>query len=188
MSAPWEEFPLAGDDAVTPEAEVAGAAQSALDAADGSVAPPVQASPEPFGMTWQMDPQTGRLARAGGTPITVSGVGALAAWAVTTLCTRRGAWPLFSAAYGVDGLTELTGRVVTGEDLAEVADWIREALTVHDRISDVEDVRVSVGRLSALFGVAAADDAAAVFIENFTIVTDEGERLPVGGITIPGSN
>lgn len=188
--AAWEEFPLAGDDGVSPEDEVGGAAQSALDAADDV---PVAAvpSPVPFGMTWLFDPMTRRFARAGGAPVVVTGQSALVVWATTTLCTRKGVWPIFSGDYGVEGLTEMVGKVVGPEDVSEAEDWIRDALTVHDRISDVVDVVVRVGRLSTLGvvpGIVDAADAQAVFVERFTIVTDEGDRIPVGGITITGSS
>jgi uncharacterized protein DUF2634 len=168
--------PADDDDEVTPDDDIEAAAASALAAAEG-LDDAADDAPEPYGMTWQFDPRTGRFVRHGGAPAVVTGRDSLIVWAMTALHTRAYAHPAVDGGFGVEGLNESVGKVATAEHEADLEEAIHEALMQHDRVSDVTDIRVSIERDDA-------DGSGLIYIENFTMVTDEGEHVAVGGFTL----
>lgn len=189
-------------------------AQDQLDAAVASVleqfpATPVGAAPVPFGRTPLFDFETGRMVRRGGVatgatggelfpdpglfpgpdlypgagaatlvspgaPVWVTGHDALTQWVLLTIYTARFAHRVFTDAAGMELPDSIIGEVV-GIDAA-VADWgvrLEEALTTHDRISSVENYEASYD-----------GDAGIVYVTNFDVVTDEGETISFGPLSV----
>jgi hypothetical protein len=156
---------------VSPEDDAAAAALGALDATD--VALIEAAEPEPFGRTWVFDHPRRRMLRSGGAPVEVRGVDALRVWAEMALQVARNRFPIFPANYGFDRFDGAIGKVSPVEEVADFEERMREALTVHDRVTDVVDVVVSLDPREGVF-----------LVERWAIVTDEGDRIEGGPLSV----
>lgn len=158
---------------VSPEEDLDAAAAAATE--DPFEAEAVEDAPEPYGRSWEFDFEAGRFKRYGGAPAEVYAERSLAMWCLMALHTAVDAHDIFSPEFGTDRPLEPIGS--TGADAEEaVGDWeakIREALTVHDRITDVQDFD------------ADYDPAVGVLtISSFTVVTDEDERVRFGALQL----
>ncbi len=178
------EFPPEGFEMIPPEEADPEAETAALDAAEASALPePDEAllpedPVEPLGRTWLFNFETGRFVRSGQAPAGVSGVGALKVWILMAIHTARGAHAVFTDAFGIEDPNLMIGAVDGASLVDEYGAQIREALLVHDRISDVEE-----------YVAEYYPDQGVMYIENLTILTDEEETLRFEGVpvtTIPG--
>lgn len=92
------------------------------------------------GRGWAFDFSTGSFRRQGASPARVSGDDQIKAWIEKTIYTARFTHPVYSDQYGTEGLNDLIGR----NDPATkplISSAIRDALLVHDQISEVGDFR-----------------------------------------------
>lgn len=165
------------DEEFTPEEDLDAAEAAALE--DPFVVDEVGDAAVPYGRSWAFDFQARRMIRRGGSPAEVRGEAALHVWMLTCIHTQVGAHPILPDDFGVERPRYPVGEVDARE---AVTDWevkLREALTVHDRISDVTDFE------------ATYDPAEGVlYIQDFAVVTDEGDRLRFGPLTlatVPGT-
>lgn len=168
---PLADFPLvpAGEE-VTPELDLAAAAASALDAQDAAVLP--DAAPIPFGRTPLFDFETGRMVRAGGDPVWVTGLAAVEQWCLMAAHSARYAHSVFTAAFGMEEPDSPIGEVtLIAEETSDWGERLAEALLVHDRVIAVDAVELR-----------AEDDA--LYIDGFEVVTDEEDRLAIGPLTV----
>jgi hypothetical protein len=170
MAAPFTVIP--SDDGLTVderlEAALAGAAPS--DTPD---------EPRPFGRGWALDWDTGELIAHGSSPARVYGLDNLQAWIEKTLRTARFAHVIYSDEYGVDEPWQDFGSQITPQLQARVEDKTRAALTVHDRISQVDNFdfeRVEgTGILLASFRVLVDGD------DDEEPISFELAEIPLGG-------
>lgn len=121
--------------------------------------------PTTIGRGWAFDFAKGQFVRHGAAPAEVREVDSLKVWIEKTLYTARYAHPIYSGLYGTEGLFDL----ISGPDnpglYRMLQGTIRDALLVHDRISDVVDFR---------FG--RADEYVEVY---FRVVLDNGSQIDV---------
>lgn len=160
---------IPADDAT---ADLDAAEASALEASD--VLFPAEDPPEPFGRTPKFDFEAGRMVKAGGEPIWVTGLDALEQWCLMAIYSARYAHAVFTDEFGMEEPDSPLGLAEEAA-LVEVTDWgarMTEALLVHDRIAAVED-----------FSARIEDDV--IYIDRFDVVTDEDERLRIGGLAVP---
>jgi hypothetical protein len=129
----------------------------------------VQEQPPPIGRSWSFDFPRQRFRDAFGAhaPLTTNGVATLVQWAEKCLQTTRGAHPIHPPGYGLRDRTALIGHTVNGAPVAELESRIREALTFHPRIADIDDFAYDFDTV--------ADEYIAV---SFTLVLDDDTRLP----------
>jgi hypothetical protein len=158
---------------LTPEADLEAAEASALAGVDPlSEAEP----PEPFGRTPLFNFLEGRYVRAGGSPVFVTGHEALKQWCLMAIYTARFAHPgIFSDEFGMEEPDSVLGEAAEAQEA--VSDWgerMREALLVHERIVDVQ-----------AFEATFDEDEGVVYVNMFTVVTDEEDEVPVGGLAVP---
>lgn len=186
-------------------------AQELLDAAVDSVLEDdlaLEAEDEvtvPFGRTVAFNWETGRFQKRGGTagalgglypaedlypdedlypeggtpvstgrPIWVTGTETLKQWIQMALHSARFAHSVFSDSFGMELPDSILGTVdvASGDAVADWSERMTEALLVHERILGVED-------FSARF-----DEAAGImYIDNFTVVTDD-EDIEIDLITV----
>lgn len=164
--------PLDDDDIVSPEADVAQAAASAIDAGVGPSIAPV-AGPSRAGMTWLFDFERGRFVRHGGRPAEVRGQQALVQRVLLAVHTARFAYDLLPNDFGFDRLDDIVGTVANEEALSDFERRLRECVQSVPGCSDVVDFAAHVDTQQGVFSV-----------DKFTIITDTGERLPVGPVTV----
>lgn len=135
-----------------------------LDAALAGVAPGEETETRlPFGRGWAFDFEQGKFVAHGTSPAAVSGYAQLATWIEKTLRTARFAHAIYSDDYGVDDPWQGIGFAYTPGLAAKLARSITDALTVHDRISNVTDFVFDGGGTSTLF-------------ISFRVVTDEDDE------------
>lgn len=158
-----ELLPADGPD-ILPDDELA-AALEARDAAQ------VAGTPLPFGRGWAFDFQRGDLMMHGASPARVSGIDQLKVWAEKALRTSRFAHPIYGDSFGIDDV-DLIGRPLSSDLVGAYELAVTQALTAHDRISDVKD-----------FSYTANGEVLEV---NFTIVVDEGDEFAVDAALVTG--
>ena len=127
-----------------------------VDAAEASaLADEEEIQPEddlvPFGMTWAFNFETGRFQNDGGDAAKVYGEDALMQWCLMAVNSTRFTHDVFSEAFGIENLDDIIGALMASEMADEFEARLRDALLVHDRIVDIEDVEVTFD--------PAADDA-----------------------------
>lgn len=207
MAGTVDDFPLLPTD----DLEVS--ADAALDAAVASAleqfpTPAQGTAPVPFGRTPLFDFGTGRFVRRGGVvvgqhgalypspslfpsptlfpsaggqdvvlgaaPAMVEGHEALAQWVMMTIHSARFAHAVFTDGFGMELPDSILGEVA---DIAEkVSDWgqrLREAVLRHDRVTGLEN-----------FSATYDEDNGIVYVNNFEVVTDEGDRLSFGPLEV----
>ena len=124
----------------------------------------------PFGSSWQFDFETGLFVREGSGAQRAYGEAAIAMWCMMALSSTRFAHDVFSEAFGTESTDDLLGQAMTGEIASEYEARMRDALLVHDRIVAVEDFMVEFDPASDTLEIS-----------NFTVVTDEEERMSIDG-------
>jgi hypothetical protein len=126
----------------------------------------------PIGLSWSFDFAHGRFLGYGHGPLETHGDTSLIMWCETALRTARGAHPIFPPGYGLLNPSEFYGQDVMGAELGGMEEKVRDCLTFHPRILDIEDFEYE----------ATEDDDAVQFA--FTIVRDDDSRVPVEA-TVP---
>lgn len=129
----------------------------------------------PLGMSWVFDFEAGRFMQGGQGPLRAYGEDALVQWCLMAMNSTRFAHAVFSEAFGVESVEDLIGAVMASEIAGEFEARLRDALLVHDRIVDVADFAVTYDGASDTF-----------FVDSFTVVTDEEERVAVTETTLQG--
>lgn len=165
--------PVDDDDIVTPEADVAQAAASALSA--GSAAPSLAAvaTTEPTGYTWLFDYDLRRFVKHGGRPAEVRGQLALIQRVMLAIHTARFRYDALPNDFGFDRFDDLVGTVGYEEALSDFERRLTECVQSVPGCSDVQE-----------FAAHADTVGGAYVIDTFTIITDTGEVLPVGPVTV----
>jgi Protein of unknown function (DUF2634) len=146
------------------------AVASALTDAD---TPPDEEEAIPFGMSWAFNFETGRFVREGSGATRTYGVDTLEQWCLMAMNSTRFAHDVFSEAFGVESLDDIIGTVMASELAAEFEARLRDALLVHDRVVAIEDFAVDY---------QPAEDA--LYVQAFTVVTDEEDRVSVSGTVL----
>lgn len=163
-------FPL------VPTEEGLSAEQDLEAAAASALAPPeaeAEAIPAPYGRSWSFDFVERHMVRRGGSPAEVEGVGALIQWCLMAVYSVRYAHAVFSDNFGIEQPYDLIGLADPTPYVLDFERRLRAALTVHDRIVDVQNYK------------ARYDPAQGVLtIEHFEVVTDEEQVIPLGGLAL----
>lgn len=123
---------LPSDDETTPDQRLEAALSGLTPTAD----PDTQI---PFGRGWDYDFVNNTFLQRNHTPAEVSGTAQLRVWIEKTLRTARFAHPIYDEQYGVDGLWEAFGHNFNPGLIGRLEQHTREALLVHDRITQVTD-------------------------------------------------
>src|SRR4051794_26346143 len=128
----------------------------------------VEEEPPPIGRSWAFDFVSGRFRSGPGgrSPLATNGTATLVVWAEKCLRTVAGSHPIHPPGYGVRDRTSLLGRAISGAPVAELEQRIREALTFHPRIADIEDF---------VFDYDSADEWVNV---TFSLVLDDDTVVP----------
>jgi hypothetical protein len=150
----------ADDEGLSAEDDLAAAEASALEEEPPEGVPdPV----EPFGRTWSFDYALGRFQRDGLAPREVRGRDALAEWCYAAMQTAQLTHPIFSANFGMERPDSVIGEAA--DVMEETTDWaarLEDALTVHDRVTSVEN-----------FDGDYDPDAGVVRVRQLDVLTDE---------------
>jgi hypothetical protein len=123
----------------------------------------------PIGLSWAFDFGENRFISGVGSgrgPLQTHGLATLITWAEKCLRTARGAHPIHPPGYGLVRPNDLWGKPVTGAPVAEMEARIRDALTFHPRITDVEDFEFDFDPNDEWVNVA------------FTMIVDEEVLVP----------
>lgn len=133
----------------------------------------VEEEPPPIGRSWSFDFTTGRFRSGvnGRAPLATNGTTTLIVWAEKCLRTVSGAHPIHPPGYGVRDRTSLLGQTVSGAPVAELEQRIREALTFHPRIVDIEDFEFDYDPLDEWVNVT------------FSMVLDDDTVVPLPDLT-----
>lgn len=157
-------------------------ADEALDAAEASVlddpltAAAAEAPVIPFGRTAPFDYAKGRFVRLGDGAIPwVSGDAALREWTYAALQTGRGGCPLFDDNFGFERPNDFLGAVDPTEQMATLEDRLRDCVTIHDRVQDLDDYEAEHDPRSGV-----------IEIEDLSIITDEAEGVGLGNFAATG--
>lgn len=144
-----------GDDTTTPDER--------LQAAVTAIANPDPDVPAPYGRGWAFDFARNDFAMQGQAPAGISGVEQLVVWAEKALRTHRSTHPIYSDDFGHEDPFEPIGRQVDSGLLGAWAQRTKDALKVHDRVTDVTDFTFDSDPLSTTISVS------------FSVVTDDEE-------------
>lgn len=167
---------LPQDDPVSPEDDLKAAVDSALDESEAD--PPEEQPPIPFGVSWAFDwtANPPRFKRHGGAPAEVRGLDALREWLEMSRRVARGAHPVFSPDFGMDGPEDWMSEVDVVEAASDygaklVDAWVN---STHERVVAVED-----------FDAHFEDDAETIFIDSLNVYTDNDQRIGLGDTPAP---
>lgn len=127
----------------------------------------VEEPPPPIGRSWAYDFGTRQFVTKGHGPLATQGISTLTGWIEKCLRTARGAHPIHPPGYGMVNPTELMGVLTEGAPVAELEARIRDALTFHDRIADIEDFD---------WNLDPDDEWVSI---SFSVLLDDDSRLPV---------
>ena len=163
---------LPADDILTPDAELDEALGIIDDDGAISLVSDEDPQPQPFGRGWAFDFYKRQFIRGGSAPLEVSGYDQLRVWIEKTLQTARLAHPIYSDEYGVDNPWEPIGQPFSPGVAGRMERGIKEALKVHDRITDITDMTFD--------GSPTMNE----LYVSFTVVTDDEElrvaTIPIG--------
>lgn len=128
----------------------------------------IEEEPPPIGRSWSFDFTRSmfRQSQQSHSPLTTNGVATLVQWAEKCLHTARGAHPIHPPGYGMRDPHSLIGQTIDGAPIAELEARIREALTFHPRIADIQDFA---------YDFDPSDEVVSV---GFTMVLDDSTLLP----------
>lgn len=105
----------------------------------------LDAPPHPLGRSMVIDFANGGLVRQGRSPMTVRGESNLQAWIEKCLRTHQGAHPIHPPGYGVETpIGDFLGTSIEDLDTGDLEDVVREALTFHPAIVDIENFEVGI--------------------------------------------
>jgi len=164
----------ADDDEINPSAE--------LDAIESSLSDPtlfgddlaqddvvVETQPQVYslGRSWQFDFNARRFVRGRArSPLPITGVAQLRQWIEKTLYTERGALPIHSDDYGLEGADALIGQPFTSGASALLRIRVEEAMLFHPKIIGVENFDAQVSH----------DDDETIMV-SFTVQLDNGDLV-----------
>lgn len=128
----------------------------------------IEEEPPPIGRSWSFNfPRQQFLTGLGGhSPLQTNGVATLVQWAEKCLRTARGAHPIHPPGYGLQNPHALIAQTIDGAPVAELEAQIREALTFHPRISDIDDFDYDFDETDEWVSI------------EFTMILDDDTRLP----------
>lgn len=173
-SADLELLPANQAEVIDADEQLDAAEASALD--DPLTTETTEAPPIPFGRTAPFDYATGRFVRLGDGAIPwVSGKAALREWIYAALQTGRGGCPLYDDSFGFERPNDFLGSVDPTEQMATLEDRLRDCVTVHDRIEEIDDYEADYNPKTGV-----------IEIEDLTIITDEAEAVVVGNFDATG--
>lgn len=134
----------------------------------------VEEEPPPIGRSWAFDFVSGRFqsGATGKAPLATNGVATLIVWAEKCLRTVAGAHPIHPPGYGVRERSAVLGRAVAGAPVGELEQRIREALTFHPRIVDIEDFEFDFDPLDEWVNVT------------FSLVLDDDTVVPLNDLAM----
>ncbi len=101
---------------------------------------------------------------SGGVQATV-GLTTLRYWVEKCLNTPKGAFPIHDDDYGLEGMDEIIGRQFDAGTVANLGQWVTDALLYHPNISRVVGFQ------------AAQDPSDETLFVSFTVVTDQGDTV-----------
>lgn len=165
--------PLDDDDIVSPEADLAQAADSAIAASAPSPTIVAVAPPGPVGMTWLFDHTQRRMIRYGGRPAEVRGQQALIQRVQLALHTARFRYPVIPKDQGFDRLNDIVGTVANEEALADFERRLRECVAAVPGCADIANFSASIDSRQGVFSV-----------DRFDIITDSGDSVPLGPVSV----
>jgi hypothetical protein len=149
------------------------AALDDLDLLDADELIATEVAPDPVGRSWVFDFQAKVFQLGNGRgPLETRGQDTLNAWIEKTLRTAKGAHPIYPSDYGMSGPQDFYGRTLTSADYAVLEARIREALTFHPRITDIDEF------------TAAQDPSDDVLFVSFTVILDDGEQAVVSDLAL----
>lgn len=161
-------------ESISADADLAAAVEARLE--NPFELPEVRNVREPFGRTVAFDWENGRMKRQGVSPMWVTGHAALREWVMMVLHSAWLAHAVFTDEFGMESPEGGVGEGSLYDIEAAISDFgenLERALLVHDRIATFEDFRAEW-----------LEDDGIIHIINFTIVTDEEERLRFQGIDV----
>jgi hypothetical protein len=164
-------FPLIpSEEGLTADQDVEAAAAAALAPAEEAA----EEAPIPYGRSWAFDFVNRRMVRRGDAPARVQDTDALIQWCLMAIYSVRYAHAVFSDNFGIEQPYDLLGLADPTPFVLDFENRLRAALTVHDRIVDIQNYE------------AEYDPAQGVLtIKHFDVVTDEeGVVIPVGGVAL----
>lgn len=136
----------------------------------------VEEDPPPLGRSWAYDFHKRQF--LGGPvshgPLTIRGISTLEQWIEKCLITARGAHPIYSDNFGIDLPADLFGgtTVLFPRDL--FIDRVRDALTRHPRITNVDGFAINV------------DPDEEFVAASFTVHTGQGESFNFQDVRVGG--
>jgi hypothetical protein len=163
---------MADDDAIITD--------EVLDEPEEGLAPPPEAEelpvveaedtdPPPLGRSWAFDFAREGFVRGGRGPTETRGVATLLLWIDKCLHTERGALAIHPPGFGIVDPMSMFGRPIEELSANDLEERIRDALTFHPRIADVQNLE--------LLTDPASDAATAVFDVLTDPPTDDAEML-----------
>ncbi len=128
----------------------------------------------PFGRTWLFDFEVGQFVVQGGEPVRLEGgLESLRMWMLMALTTRRFATMIHSDEFGIEYEEELVGRTVDALTRTVYIQAVREALLIHDRITEVDDFEFEI------------EDDGETLSASFTVTTDASEFVRLDAVRLP---
>ena len=126
-------------------------------------------APHALGRTLVLDSNRSGFVKRGRGPMTVRGEVALREWIEKCLRTHEGAHPIHPAGYGLEEmLADYIGDSVETLDLDDFEDAVRDALTYHPAIDDIENFD---------FNIVDDDEDDTAYAEIvFDVIRDDGTR------------
>lgn len=143
---------------------------TALSEGDDFIELPQQES-KPFGRGWGFNFNAGRFIRYGSGPSNTRGLETLRHWVHKALITTRFSHPIYSDDFGIESL-DVIGSQYTAEVQADLESKIKDALSIHDRITSVENFAIEYDPDTEYLDV------------NFTVVTDDEEHIIFEGVEL----
>jgi hypothetical protein len=164
------EFPLIPtEEGLSAEQDLQAAAEAALAPAPAEA----EAAPAPYGRSWAFDFVNRRMVRRGDAPAEVEGVDALVQWCLMAVYSVRYAHAVFTDNFGMEQPYQLLGLADPTPYVLDMERKLKSALTVHDRIVNVQNYRASYDPTQGV-----------LFIEHFEVVTDEEDVIPISGLEL----
>lgn len=165
--------PLDDDDVVSPEADVAQAADSALAASAAAPSFAATRPPEVVGMSWEFDFTRGRFVRNGNRPAEARGAAALAQRVMLAMHTARFKYSLIPNEQGFDRMDNIPGTVAPTEALSDFERRLRECIAAVPGCVDIADFAAHVDTREGVFS-----------IDSFSVITDSGIAVSLGPIDV----
>ena len=143
-----------------------------LSAEDAVLAP--AANPTPLGVDFGFDHLAGEfIFTNGGDLVIVGEEQALEQWMVVALVTPRGREYIHGYTFGSQ-ISELIGAGhVTDSIISDSVQFIREAILIHDRLVDVQNIKYDF-----------AVDGSESIVFYFDVVSDDNTRFQFGGLQV----